>query len=94
MSFLLGFSFLVLLSLWTVILHFITKLFTAKEFLLLPIVLMIFGDGIFVGVWYFGLEEIVSDLKNFRLGIGLSFMTCAFGRSLYFMIKNKDLLNE
>ena len=55
---------------------------------------MIFGDGIFVGVWYFGLEEIVSDLKNFRLGIGLSFMTCAFGRSLYFMIKNKDLLNE
>ena len=25
--------------------------------------------------------------------IGLSFMTCAFGRSLYFMYQNRDLLN-
>lgn len=94
MSFLIGLSFLVLLSFWTVILYFISKLFTAKEFLLLPIVLMFFGDGILVGTWYYGLEDIVSDVKKFRLGIGLSFMTCAFGRSLYFMIKNKDLLNE
>lgn len=68
-------------------------MFTSKEFLLLPILLMIFGDGILVSFWYYGLSEFVSDERSFRLGIGLSFMTCAFGRSIYFMIKNKDLLN-
>lgn len=93
MSFLIGLSFLILLSFWTVVLYFISKMFTAKEFLLLPILLMFFGDGILVSIWYYGLSEFVSDIRSFRLGIGLSFMTCAFGRSIYFMIKNKDLLN-
>lgn len=94
MSFFIGLSFLILLSFWTVVLYFISKMFTAKEFLLLPILLMFFGDGLLVGMWYYGLGEIVEDVKSFRLGIGFSFMTCAFGRTLYFMYQNKDLLNE
>jgi len=94
MSFLLGIGFLFIISFWTVVLHFISRMFTAKEFLLLPIVLMFFGDGILVGTWYYGLEEFVDNIRNFKLGIALSFMIIAFGRTLYFMIKNKDLLNE
>lgn len=94
MSFLTGIAFLLLLSIWTVLLFYISRMFTSKEFLLLPILLMFFGDGILVSIWYYGLSEFVSDIRSFRIGIGLSFMTCAFGRSIYFMIKNKDLLNE
>jgi hypothetical protein len=94
MSFLIGLSFLILLSFWTIVLYFISKMFTAKEFLLLPILLMFFGDALLVGMWYYGWSEFVVDIKSFRLGIGLSFMTCAFGRSLYFMYQNRDLLNE
>lgn len=91
MSFLIGLSFLILLSTWTVALYFISKLFTSKEFLLLPIILMFMGDGILVGMWWYGLSEFVSDVRGFRLGIGFSFMAGSFGRSLYFMIKNKEV---
>ena len=52
---------------------------------------MIAGDGILVALWYFGLREIVDTLKEFRLGIGLSFVTSSFGRSIYLMIMSKDV---
>ena len=50
-----------------------------------------FLDGILVALWYFGLREIVDTLKEFRLGIGLSFVTSSFGRSIYLMIMSKDV---
>ena len=62
-----------------------------KEAVQLPIFFMIAGDGILVALWYFGLREIVDTLKEFRLGIGLSFVTSSFGRSIYLMIMSKDV---
>ena len=39
-----------------------------------------------VGLWYFGLVEIVEVVKHFRLGIAGAFCMASFGRSLYFML--------
>ncbi len=90
MSFLAGISFLIPLALFTVILFYLSK-FIPKEGVQLPVFLMIAGDGILVALWYFGLREIVETLKEFRLGIGLSFVSASFGRSIYFMLQNKEV---
>jgi len=89
MSFITGASFIILLTLFTLVLFFlITRL--PKEFLLTGIVLMLVGDGILVAFWYYGLVDIVSDLKRFKLGIAASFAMGAFGRSIYFMLTSDD----
>ena len=90
MSFLAGILFLIPIALFTIILLYLSK-FVPKEAVQLPIFFMIAGDGILVALWYFGLREIVDTLKEFRLGIGLSFVTTSFGRSIYFMIMNRDV---
>ena len=90
MSFLTGISFIIPLALFTFILLYISKL-VPKEAIQLPIFLMIAGDAILVGIWYMGLKEIVEITKDFRLGIGFSFATAAFGRSIYFIIQNKEV---
>lgn len=90
MSFLTGILFVIPLALFTVILFYLSK-FVPKEAVQLPIFFMIAGDGILVALWYFGLREVVETLKEFRLGIGLSFVTSSFGRSIYLMIMSKDV---
>ena len=90
MSFLTGITFLIPLALFTVILFYLSK-FIPKEGIQLPIFLMIAGDGILVAIWYFGLIELVDTVKEFKIGIGLSFATAAFGRSIYFMVMNKEV---
>ena len=92
MSFLIGFSFFLLIIFFSILLWTISKLIP-KEYSLSLIVLMIIGDAIMVACWYFILGEYIKDLKQFRLGIGTAFFAGAFARSLYFMIlSNKENL--
>ncbi len=85
MSFLIGFSFIILLSMFTILLWFIARLLP-KEFALTTIALLIFGDAMFVGLWYFSLVDIVEVVKQFKLGIAGAFCAASFGRALYFML--------
>ena len=90
MSFILGFSFTLPLAMFTFILYIISKRLP-KEFIMTSIVVMLAGDATLVSLWYFGLQEIVDNLKLFKLGISTSFMFASFGRSLYFLLNSKHI---
>ena len=90
MSFLLGFSFIVLLAVFTVLLCLISKRLP-KEYILSLIVFMMVGDGVLVGLWYYGLLEVVDSIKPFRLGISGAFCVSAMGRSIYFLLQNEKM---
>ena len=90
MSFIIGFSFIVLLAVFTVVLWLIAKRLP-KEFILSAIVFMMVGDGVLVGLWYYGLLEIVESTKQFRLGIAGAFCISAMGRSIYFLLQNEKV---
>ena len=85
MSFFIGISFVILLALFTVVFYLIARRLP-KEFLLAGIVLMFVGDGVLVAIWYYGLIEMIEDIKVFKLGIAASFAIAAFSRSIYFML--------
>ena len=85
MSFIIGFSFIILLALFTVVLWMIARRLP-KEFALATIAFLMFGDLILVGLWYYGLMEVVDVVKHFRLGIAGAFATASMGRSIYFLL--------
>ncbi len=89
-SFILGFSFIILLAIFTVILWLISKRLP-QEFILSSIVFMMVGDAVLVGLWYYGLLEIVESVKQFRLGIAGAFCISAMGRSIYFLLQNEKV---
>jgi hypothetical protein len=90
MSFILGFSFIIFLAVFTVLLLLISKRLPA-EVALSSVALLILGDLILVGLWYFGLVEIVEVEKHFKLGIAAAFCTASMGRSIYFILKSNSL---
>ena len=45
-----------------------------------------FGDLVLVGLWYYGLMDVVEVTKHFRLGIAGAFATASMGRSIYFLL--------
>ena len=85
MSFIIGFSIILLLAVFTVLLWLIARRIP-KEAALVTIALLIAGDAILVGLWYFGLVEVVEVEKHFRLGIAGAFATGSMGRSIYFLL--------
>lgn len=86
MSFLLGYLFIILLSVYTVLLWLVSKKLP-KEFALASITFLIAGDAVLVGLWYYSLVDIVEVTKHFRLGIAGAFTTASLGRSIYFLLK-------
>ena len=90
MSFIIGFSFIILLGIFTVLLCLISKRLP-KEYALSLIVFMMVGDGVLVGLWYYGLLEVVESIKPFRLGISGAFCISAMGRSIYFLLQNEKM---
>ena len=86
MSFIIGFSFIILLAIYTVLLWLIARRLP-KEMALASIAFLIMGDAILVGLWYYGLLEIIEVEKHFRLGIAGAFATASMGRSIYFLLK-------
>lgn len=89
MSFIIGFSFIILLSIYTVLLWLIARRMP-KEMALASIMFLITGDAILVGLWYYGLVDIIEVEKHFRLGIAGAFATSSMGRSIYFLLQGKD----
>jgi hypothetical protein len=85
-SFIIGFSFVILLAIFTILLCLISKRLP-KEYVLSLILFMMVGDGVLVGLWYYGLLEIVESIKQFRLGIAGAFCISAMGRSIYFLLQ-------
>ena len=61
-----------------------------SEFVLSSIVLLLVGDGILVGLWYYSLFDSVEVLKHFRLGIAGAFATSSMGRAIYFMLSYNE----
>ena len=90
MSFIIGFSFIILLAMFTVMLWLISKRLP-KEFILSSIAFMIIGDGVLVALWYYGIVEIVESVKEFRLGIAGAFCLSAMSRSVYFLLQNEKV---
>ena len=88
MSFIIGFSFVILLAIFTILLCLISKRLP-KEYVLSLILFMMVGDGVLVGLWYYGLLEIVESIKQFRLGIAGAFCISAMGRSIYFLLQSE-----
>ena len=86
MSFIIGFSFIILLAIFTVLLWLIARRLP-KEMALASIAFLIMGDAILVGLWYYGLLEIIEGEKHFRLGIAGAFATASMGRSIYFLLQ-------
>jgi len=89
-SFIIGFSFIILLAIFTIVLWLISKRLP-QEFILSTVVFMMVGDGVLVGLWYYGLLEIVESIKQFRLGIAGAFCVSAMGRSIYFLLQNEKM---
>ena len=90
MSFIIGFSFIILLAIFTIVLCLVSKRLP-KEYILSTIVFMMVGDGVLVGLWYYGLLEIVESIKQFKLGISGAFCVSAMGRSIYFLLQNEKM---
>ena len=89
MSFIIGFSFTILLALFTLVLWLIAQRLP-KEFIMAVIIFMMVGDAVLVGIWYYGLLEIVESIKQFRLGIAGAFCMSAMGRSIYFLLQKES----
>lgn len=86
MNFLIGLSLTIPLALFTMVLWIISQRLPG-EMVLAIIGIMIFGDALLAGGWYFGLGEEVTDMKQFRLGCGFAFCVTSFGRAIYFMLQ-------
>ena len=89
MSFILGFSFIVVLSIFTVLLMLVSRRLP-QEAALMSIPFLILGDAILVSLWYFGLNEIVETQKLFKLGIAGAFCAASMGRAIYFLLFKID----
>ena len=86
MNFLIGLSLTIPLALFTMVLWIISQRLPG-EMVLAIIAIMIFGDALLAGGWYFGIGEEVTDMKQFRLGCGFAFCVTSFGRAIYFMLQ-------
>ena len=86
MNFLIGLSLTIPLALFTMVLWIISQRLPG-EMVLAIIGIMIFGDALLAGGWYFGIGEEVTDMKQFRLGCGFAFCVTSFGRAIYFMLQ-------
>lgn len=86
MNFLVGVSLTIPLAIFTIVL-WLLKERLPKEMTIALIGIMLFGDGLLAGGWYFGLGEEVTNMEQFRLGCGFAFCVTSFGRAIYFMLK-------
>ena len=89
MTFLIGFSFVIALAVYTVMLWLISKRIS-KEFMTALIALLVVGDGILLALWYYIGKDFVEVLREFELGIGAAFASAAFGRALFFWLQDRD----
>lgn len=88
MSFITGLSFLLLLCLFSVIAFLLIKKLP-KEFSSLVVLLLLAGDAILAGMYYYSLLDIVEDVKKFKLGIAGAFAIGSFVRVIYLLLTSE-----
>ena len=86
MNFLAGLSLVIPLILFSLVLWVVSQKLPG-EMLLATIGIMLFGDALLAGTWYYGIGEEMTDMKRFRLGIAFAFCGTSFSRAIYFTIK-------
>ena len=87
MSLLAGLSLVIGLSLLTIV---VIQLFDyTKEFPMALVGVMMIGDLILAGIWYYVGVEFITEVSKFKLGISLSFALMSFARALTFFIQGK-----
>ena len=87
MSLLVGLSLILGLSILTFI---VIQLFDyTKEFPMALVGVMMIGDLLLAGLWYYVGVEFITEVSKFKLGISLSFTLMSFGRALTFFIQGK-----
>ena len=86
MNFVIGFSLIIPLMVFTMVLWMIAKKLPS-EMILGTIGIMMFGDALLAFGWYFGIGEEIANINQFKMGIAFAFCATSFGRAIYFMLK-------
>ena len=84
MSILVGLGLINILGLFTILIDYLSQ--CTKKYPLFLVVVLIAGDSLFGFSYYIVGKEFISDIDNFKLGLGLSLMFDTFGRVIYFLI--------
>ena len=86
MDFLLGYSSLLpLVGIMLVMLFMNTLL--PREMAVSMVYLMILVDGVIAAVWFYSLRDFMVDIKIFKMGIAVSFVSLTVIKCSYFMLK-------
>lgn len=87
MNGLIGFGLVPFLILFSFLLMYISE-YTA-EYPLVLVGILIFGDALIAGTYYFIGKDFVDNEDDFRIGMGLSFMFATMFRAIFFLIYAK-----
>lgn len=85
MDFLIGFGITFLLAAAFGVIIFISKLLP-KEMALIPIYGMIAVDAVVAAIWYYGMVDLVENIRAFKVGISCSFMFISFAKAIFLVI--------
>jgi hypothetical protein len=91
MDILIGLGLSIPLIFYTFVFIFLMKMLPQDQ-PFLTMGLMIMGDVLLCGIYYYTLLEFIQNESLFSKGIGLSFMLSTFIRVISIMITNKSLL--
>ena len=91
MDILIGLGLSIPLIFYTFVFIFLMKMLPQDQ-PFLTMGLMIMGDVLLCGIYYYTLLEFIQNDPLFSKGIGLSFMLSTFIRVISIMITNKSLL--
>ena len=85
MDFFIGFGITLLLAAAFGVIILISKLLP-KEMALIPIYGMIAIDAVVAAIWYYGMVDLVENVKAFKVGISCSFMFISFAKAIFLVI--------
>ena len=94
MEFFIGLGVLVLLVPFFLLVMWLLKLLPS-EFSFGVVAVMLSGDGILAGLWYYGGSSFVEDIPVFRLGISAAFAIVTIFKVIYLVVNptTRELLN-
>ena len=87
MSLLAGLSLILGLTFLTVVVLYLFEY--TKEFPMALVGVMMIGDLLVAGSWYYVGAEFVTDVPKFKLGISIAFAVMSFARALTFFVQGK-----
>jgi len=87
MSLLAGLSLILGLTFLTVVVLYLFEY--TKEFPMALVGVMMIGDLLVAGAWYYIGVEFITDVPKFKLGISIAFAVMSFARALTFFVQGK-----